>query len=63
MLAFNAAAQKVPDSEAGPVWETVAHSGEEISQENWAQVPSDLSRNLDRHLDGTTKVPDTQKTS
>jgi Arc/MetJ-type ribon-helix-helix transcriptional regulator len=51
--ARDAAFQKVPDLEARPVWETVSDLGQEISEEEWAQVPSDLARNLDRHLYGT----------
>ena len=51
--AWDAALQKASVSEARPVWETVSDLGQEISEEEWAQVPSDLARNLDRHLYGT----------
>jgi Arc/MetJ-type ribon-helix-helix transcriptional regulator len=54
--ARDAALQGVPDLEARPVWETVSDLGQEISEEEWAQVPSDLAGNLDRHLYGTSKL-------
>jgi putative addiction module CopG family antidote len=54
--ARDAAVQKVPDVVARPVWETVAELGQEVSQEEWAQVPSDLARDLDRHLYGAAKI-------
>ncbi|HEY6847870.1 MAG TPA: type II toxin-antitoxin system ParD family antitoxin [Terracidiphilus sp.] len=54
--ARDAAVQKAADLEARPVWDTVADLGQEISQEEWAQVPSDLARDLDRHLYGTSKI-------
>ena len=44
--------QEVPVHEPHPVWETVVHLGQEVSSEEWAQIPSDLARNLDRHLYG-----------
>jgi putative addiction module CopG family antidote len=54
--ARDAAVQTAPDLETRPVWETVAGLGQEISQEEWAQVPSDLARDLDRHLYGASKI-------
>ena len=54
--ARDATAQKDSGQEFLPIWETVAHLGEEISAEEWAKVPPDLARNLDRHLYGSTKT-------
>lgn len=54
--ARDAAVEKVLDVAARPVWETVAELGQEVSQEEWAQVPSDLERDLDRHLYGAAKI-------
>jgi putative addiction module CopG family antidote len=54
--ARDAAVRKVSDLVARPVWETVSELGQEVSQEEWAQVPSDLARDLDRHLYGAAKT-------
>ncbi|MEI9979386.1 MAG: type II toxin-antitoxin system ParD family antitoxin [Edaphobacter sp.] len=54
--ARDAGVQKAPDAEGRPVWETIAGLGQEVSQEEWAQVPSDLARDLDHHLYGAAKT-------
>ena len=54
--ARDAAVRKVSDLVARPVWETVAELGQQVSQEEWAQVPSDLAGDLDRHLYGAAKT-------
>jgi putative addiction module CopG family antidote len=54
--ARDAAVEKASAVEARPVWETVAELGHEVSQEEWAQIPSDLARDLDRHLYGAAKT-------
>lgn len=54
--ARDASAQKNSEPQSPPIWETVAHLGEEISVEEWIKIPPDLARNLDRHLYGSTKT-------
>ena len=49
-------AEKNSEQESLPIWETITHLGEEISEEEWDQIPPDLARNLDRHLYGSTKI-------
>jgi Arc/MetJ-type ribon-helix-helix transcriptional regulator len=39
-----------PGQGGRPVWETVAALGQEISEAEWGQVPSDLAQDVDRHL-------------
>lgn len=54
--ARDASTQRDSEKQSLPIWETVTHLGEEISAEEWAQIPSDLAGNLDRHLYGSTKT-------
>jgi putative addiction module CopG family antidote len=54
--ARDAVVEKTSGQETPPVWETVTRLGEEVSQEEWSQVPSDLARNPDRYLYGTSKI-------
>lgn len=40
---------------AAPVWQIAADLGEGVSEEVWANVPSDLSKNVDHYLYGSPK--------
>ena len=33
-----------------PIWETIIKIGQSIPEEEWEGIPTDLARNLDRHL-------------
>lgn len=46
------------DTTVPHVWEIAAQIGAEISQEKWAEVPSDLSKNVDHYLYGSPKIED-----
>jgi putative addiction module CopG family antidote len=48
--ARDAAPQAPVISGARPIWETIASLGEEISEEEWSRVPSDLAQDPDKHL-------------
>ena len=38
-----------------PIWEVIVEIGEQISDEEWAKVPSDASINYKHYLYGTPK--------
>jgi len=40
---------------AAPVWKIAADLGERVSPDAWVSVPSDLSKNLDHYLYGSSK--------
>jgi GTP-dependent phosphoenolpyruvate carboxykinase len=46
------------DTTVPPVWEIATQIGAEIPQEEWAKVPSDLSKNVDHYLYGSPKTED-----
>ena len=39
-----------------PVWERVAKISAQISDQEWAELPNDLSKNLDHYLYGSPKI-------
>lgn len=43
------------DSTARPLWELVVEIGAQVPEEEWAKVPSDLSKNVDHYLYGALK--------
>jgi len=43
------------DPTARPIWEVIAELGAAVPEEEWAKVPSDLSKNLDHYLYGAPK--------
>jgi hypothetical protein len=43
------------DSTARPLWELVVEIGAQVPDEEWAKVPSDLSKNVDHYLYGAPK--------
>jgi hypothetical protein len=51
--------EQLPDSRIAsgvalrPIWEVIAELGEQISDEEWAAVPSDASINYKHYLYGT----------
>ena len=50
-------AEEAPfDPEARPIWETVVELGASVPDDEWAKVPTDLSKNLDHYLYGAPKV-------
>jgi len=40
---------------AVPVWQLATELGERVSEDVWANVPRDLSKNLDHYLHGSPK--------
>ncbi len=40
---------------AVPVWQIAAELGERVPEDVWANVPSDLSKNIDHYLYGSPK--------
>lgn len=38
------------DPTARPIWELAVEIGAQVPDEEWAKVPSDLSKNLDHYL-------------
>lgn len=38
------------DPTARPIWELAVEIGAQVPDEEWARVPSDLSKNLDHYL-------------
>jgi hypothetical protein len=40
---------------AVPVWQVAAELGEQVSEDTWANVPTDLSKNVDHYLYGSPK--------
>ncbi len=40
------------DPTARPIWERIVEIGAQVPDEEWAQVPSDLSKNLKHYLYG-----------
>jgi len=49
-------AEKEYDETARPIWEIVSEIGSEVPEEEWEKVPSDLSKNLDHYLYGTSRT-------
>lgn len=43
------------DSIARPLWELVVEIGAQVPDEEWAKVPTDLSKNVDHYLYGAPK--------
>ena len=43
------------DSTARPLWELVVEIGAQVPDEEWAKVPTDLSKNVDHYLYGALK--------
>lgn len=43
------------DPTACPIWELAAEIGAQVPNEEWAKVPSDLSKNLDHYLYGAPR--------
>ena len=43
------------DSTARPLWELVVEIGAQVPDEEWAKVPSDLSKNVAHYLYGALK--------
>ena len=43
------------DPAARPIWERIVEIGAQVPESEWAQVPSDLSRNLKHYLHGGPK--------
>lgn len=41
--------------DAMPIWKIAAELGERIPKDAWANVPSDLSKNVDHYLYGAPK--------
>jgi hypothetical protein len=39
-----------------PIWETIVEIGKKIPEEAWAEIPTDLARNLDHYLYGSPKA-------
>jgi len=39
-----------------PVWETIVSLGRQISEKEWARIPTDLAQNVDHYLYGTPKA-------
>jgi hypothetical protein len=45
------------DSNSEPhIWETIVSLGRQIPEEEWAQIPDDLARNVDHYLYGSPKA-------
>jgi hypothetical protein len=42
-------------SDNRPIWERVAEISSQVTAEEWAKVPKDLSKNLDHYLYGSPK--------
>jgi hypothetical protein len=43
------------DENARPIWESLADISNSVSPQEWAKLPSDLSKNIDHYLYGTPK--------
>jgi Arc/MetJ-type ribon-helix-helix transcriptional regulator len=39
-----------------PIWETIVEIGQLIPEEAWAEIPTDLARNLDYYLYGSPQA-------
>ena len=44
-----------PSATTEPIWETIVRLGQQIPEEDLANIPPDLSRNLDHYLYGAPK--------
>jgi hypothetical protein len=58
ILAIEPAGEAHYDEAARPVWEMIEEIGRSVPDEEWARVPSDLSRNLDHYLYGARREDD-----
>jgi len=58
LLAIEPAGEACYDEAARPVWEMIEEIGRSVPDEEWAKVPSDLSRNLDHYLYGAPRESD-----
>jgi hypothetical protein len=43
------------DGNVPPIWEEIAKLGKQVSEKDWAKVPTDLAKNLDHYLYGGDK--------
>ncbi len=50
--------QPTAEQSQPPIWEIIENIGKSVPDEEWARVPSDLSKNLDHYLYGAPKVSD-----
>src|SRR5439155_2165543 len=50
------AGPKREPNQSKPFWKWIVELGESIPKEEWAKVPTDLSKNLDHYLYGAPKV-------
>jgi len=57
LLEARDAAMHDADSNSEPhIWETIVSLGRQIPEEEWAQIPDDLARNVDHYLYGSPKA-------
>ena len=53
---FFANQEKMPEAQAAlPIWKEIIEIGAEVPDEEWAKIPSDLSKNHDHYLYGVPK--------
>lgn len=46
------------DPKARPIWEEIAEISASVPDDEWAKLPSDLSKNIDHYLYGAPKIKD-----
>lgn len=56
LKARDAAMHVATPSGETPVWEAIVNLGHQVPEEEWAQIPNDLARNVDHYLYGSPKV-------
>jgi Arc/MetJ-type ribon-helix-helix transcriptional regulator len=54
--ARDAAAQEHDCNSQPAIWETIIGLGQQVPEDEWAQVPSDLAQNVDHYLYGSSKA-------
>ncbi len=58
LQAMDEAASNPPTERAFSAWDALTTLASEVPDEDWAQVPADLSKNLDHYLYGTPRTAD-----
>jgi len=53
--ARDTASQAIAGEKRPPIWETIVRLGEKIPEEELANIPTDLARNFDHYLYGSSK--------
>jgi Arc/MetJ-type ribon-helix-helix transcriptional regulator len=54
--ARDAATQASKVSSEPPIWETIASLGQQVPEDEWARIPTDMAQNVDHYLYGSSKA-------